>query len=92
MILVKLLCVLAAACCLWAVVASIRIVEYLDRRGIRTPWPLLRLYFFRNMSRYREITVRETGRPGRLYYSFLIPINAAWMLALAALALRRFLP
>jgi hypothetical protein len=78
----------AAACCLWAVATSIRIAANLNRRGIKTPFPFLTLYHFRNLSRYRDLTVRETGKSGRLYRLYLILINATWILALAAHALR----
>jgi hypothetical protein len=85
--LTAILMTLAIACSLWAVATSIRIVNDLNDRGIKTPYPFMGIYHFRNLSRYRDITVRETGKPGALYYAYLIPINAAWILALAALVL-----
>lgn len=75
---------LAAVCALWAVVSAVRIAAVLDRLGIKTPFPFIVLFIFRNLNRYREITLRETGKVGPLFYSYVIPINAAWILALAA--------
>jgi hypothetical protein len=65
-----------------------RISADLDRRGIKTPFPLMRARFFRNLSEYRRITLSETGTVGPLFRSYVVSINAAWILALAALAAR----
>ncbi len=79
---------LALACVVWAVATAIRIAEFLDKRGVKTPFPFWGFYIFRNMGRYREVTIQETGKVGPLYYQYVIPINAALLLALAALAIR----
>lgn len=83
---------IAAICCaLWATAAAVRIASFLDKRGIPTPFFLFRLYLFRNIRRYKEMTVQETGKPGPLYSQFVVPVNAALFLALAALAVRLWL-
>ena len=51
---------------------------------------LFRGYVFRNIGRYRKITVEENGRPGELYYHCAYAFNAALVLGLAALAIRLF--
>ena len=80
---------LAALCCaIWATVVAVLIVIYLEKKGIKTPFILFRMYLFRNIRRYKEITVQETGKLGPLYYPFVVPINAALVLGLAALAIR----
>jgi hypothetical protein len=80
---------IAGICCaLWGTVAAVMIASFLDKRGIKTPFVLMRLYFFRNVSRYRKITVAETGRPGELYYHCVLAFNAALLLGLIALAVR----
>jgi len=68
----------------------VRIAVALNQRGIKTPYPFMGVLMFRNLHRYRKITVNETGKVGLLFYSFVIPINAAWILAIAALTLRNF--
>ena len=75
---------LAAVCVVWAVVSAVRIMAVLGRLGIKTPFPFIGLLVFRNLIRYKEITRKETGKVGPLFYSYVIPINAAWILALAA--------
>lgn len=74
----------AALCAAWALISIILITRILDERGMKTPLPLLGLYLFRNLDRYREMTLKETGKVGRLFYAFVVPVNAAWMLALVA--------
>jgi hypothetical protein len=74
---------LAAASLMWAVVSALRITAALERRGLHTPWPLLRLFVLRNLGRYRDVTRRETGQVGGLFYSYVVSINAAWILGLA---------
>jgi len=46
------------------------------------------LFLSRNFGRYKDLTRTETGKIGPLFYSTVIPINVAWVLALIALALR----
>ncbi len=79
-----ILLILAAVCMGWAVVSAMMITAALDKRGMKTPFPLMRAYFFRNLSRYREITRSETGKVGCLFYSYIVPINVAVILLLAA--------
>ena len=76
--------IVAALCVVWALVSMILIARILDVRGLKTPLPLLGVYVFRNLDRYREITLKENGKVGMLFYAFVVPINAAWMLALVA--------
>jgi len=80
--------VLAAICVVWAVTSAILIVRALDQRGVRTPFPFIGALIFRNLGRYREATLRETGKVGPLFYSYVVPINLALVLALAAWATR----
>ncbi len=80
--------VAAILCAICATVASVLITTDLDRRGIKTSWPLMRLYMFRNIGLYRQETLKAGGKVGPLFYAFVVPINAAWIFALLGLALR----
>jgi len=75
---------MALACVIWAVVSAVLLTAALDRRGIKTPFPFIGALIFRNIVRYREVTLKETGAVGGLFFSYVIPMNAAWILALAA--------
>jgi hypothetical protein len=78
----------AALCAAWAVVTAVLLTMDLDRRGMPTPFPWIGALLFRNLFRYRAVTVREMGKVGTLYYSYVIPINAALVLAVIAFLLR----
>ena len=75
---------LAVACAVWAVVSAVMLTAALDRRGIETPFPFIGALLFRNLIRYREITLKETGKVGRLFYSYVVPINLSLILVLVA--------
>jgi hypothetical protein len=78
----------AVICLLWASASVVFITAELRKRGVETPWPLMRLYSLRNVHRYRELTIAESGKPGRLFFAFVYPINAAWILILLWLIFR----
>jgi len=42
----------------------------------------------RNLIRYKEVTLKETGKIGSLFYAYVIPINAALIVVLVALLIR----
>jgi hypothetical protein len=71
------------------VVVTILIMHELDKRGIRTNFLLVRLLIFRYVSQYREVTIKETGRPGPLFYLYIVSINLALVTAVIGLILRR---
>lgn len=79
---------IALLCAIGATTSAILITSMLDRRGLKTPLPFIGLFLFRNLERYREITRRETGKVGLLFYSYVVPIIAALVLALVALVFR----
>lgn len=81
----------AAVCGVCAVVSAVLITAGLDRRGIKTPFPFIGPLIFRNLIRYKEITLGETGKVGPLFYWYVVPINAALILALAAWGARSLL-
>ncbi len=82
------LALLAAACAVWGMIAAGRIGGELQRRGEKVSWFLMRLQLIGWVSRYRRLTTEEQGRPGPLYRQFVIAMNAALVLAVAALMAR----
>ncbi len=77
------------AAALAGVFFMVRILIYLKSRGERVNWLLLRLQWFRHMSRYRELTIEAEGETGpllRLYITSMITalilvITGAFMLS-----------
>jgi SAM-dependent methyltransferase len=63
------------------------IARALERDGVTTPFPFLGLFIFRNLRRYSQSTRAKTGQTGPLFYSYVVPINAALILVVIALVL-----
>jgi hypothetical protein len=85
----KLLFVLGVAAILSNVVVLILIMAALDRRGHKTNMLLARMCPFKYLKAYKEATQREAGKPGRLYGLWIVTINLALVLAIAALFVPR---
>ncbi len=75
---------IAVGASLWGLVTSIRIQEFLRRRGREVNPLWLRWMIFTYIGEYRRITRRELGRPGLLYTHFM----TSWLVALAAAVYR----
>jgi len=82
---VEVLLAIAVACGFWAAVSAVLIARALEAGGIRTPFPFWGLLIFRNLQSYSRMTRAKTGRIGPLFYSYVVPINAALVLVLIAL-------
>jgi hypothetical protein len=50
-----------------AVVFSMMIVREVSKRGIKVNFFLLRLYLIKYIDQYKQLTMKETGKPGPLY-------------------------
>jgi hypothetical protein len=79
---------LAALAVLFNIVIWILIMAALDRRGYKTNILLARLLIFKYLSSYKEVTRRETGKPGSLFYLWIVSINVAAAAFLAAVVTR----
>jgi hypothetical protein len=80
--------VLAIVCALWGVVDAILMAIALGRRGIPINMLLFRLFFFRYLRQYRDATLKETGKVGLLYYSYITAMSLAFVFAVIGLILR----
>ena len=72
------------------IVITILIVNELDKRKIKTNFLLIRLYVYKYVHQYREVTIKETGHPGPLFYYWIISINLAAVTAIIGVILRRY--
>ncbi len=86
--LVNLLFALAVVCVVWGVVSAVLIAVALERRGVDVNLLFLKVLIFKYLVQYRDITLKETGRIGPLFYSYIISMNLALVTAVAALLLR----
>ena len=80
--------ILGIVCALWGVTSSIVIVSYLSKHGVRVNFFLLRMLLPKYVGQYRTMTIEETGKPGPWYYSFVISMNTALLLAVIGLTMR----
>jgi hypothetical protein len=79
---------LALPCAVVGVALMMAMAGALQARGQKINWVWIRLYIFKYIGQYREVTVQETGRPGPLFYPFVVSMNSALVLAIVGLALR----
>jgi hypothetical protein len=70
------------------VIFSIMIVHELSKRGVKINFILLRLYLIKYIHEYKQLTLKETGKIGPLYYPCIISVNLALALAIVGLVLR----
>ena len=69
----------------WGIVSMMAMVSFCSKRGIKINWVWIRLYVFMYISQYREITIKENGKPGPWFYSFIVSMNSALFFALIGL-------
>jgi hypothetical protein len=78
--------VVSAIC---GVVSAVMIAASLQKRGFKVNWIWLRvLILSKYLDQYRDVTREETGRPGLLFYSYIIAMNFALVTGIAGLILR----
>jgi hypothetical protein len=85
----NILLALGGAAVLIHVTSYILIMAALDRRGYKTNVLLARLYFFKYIRAYREATVKEAGKPGRLYTVCISAIVLALVFIVTAVLVPR---
>lgn len=74
--------VAAIICVFIGVGASIAIVANLQKNGVKINWVLIRLFLPKYVSQYKKMTTEENGKPGNLYYMFVIFMVSAAILAI----------
>lgn len=70
------------------VVFSIMIVKEVSKRGVKINFFLLRLYIIKYIHQYKQITKKETGKIGPLYYPCIVSVNLALVCAIVGLVLK----
>ena len=69
----------------------IQILNYLSSKGVKINWFLMRLKWFTYMSKYRELTVEETGDVGQFHRGYIISMICSLVFAIAgALLLNQY--
>ncbi len=84
----SLLLILAILSAFWAVASSLVIASFLSKRGVKINYLFFKVLMFKYIRQYRAITMQESGRPGPWFYSFVISMNLALLLAAVGMVLR----
>jgi len=75
----------AALGVIWNIGTSLRIYSFLRGRDVPASFLLLRMMAPKYALQYKQLTMREQGKPGPLFYHWIISINLALVFAVAAL-------
>jgi len=73
---------IAVVAVVWHVTTAILIYEALRKRNVKVSFLFLRFLALKYARQYKEITLRETGKVGPLFYHWIVSINAALILCL----------
>ena len=73
---------------LWHVITTILIYEALRKRNIEVSFLFLRFLILKYTSQYKDITLKETGKVGPLFYHRIISINIALASAVVILLIK----
>jgi len=79
---------LALVCLLWGTVSAVLIAAALQRRGVDVSFLFLRLMVLKYVGQYRALTLRETGKVGPLFYSFVFAMSLALVATILGLVIR----
>ena len=85
MIALNIFVVLAAVSIVWYVVATIRIMDYVQKKGVKINWFLVRLLLPSYVGKYQKLTREETGKTGVWFYHWIIAINGLLVFAVLAI-------
>ena len=80
--------ILALVSAMFGIVFMIMITSFLSKRGIKINYLLLRLYIIKYIHQYRKITIEENGKPGNLFYPYIVSMSLALVLAVIGIILR----
>lgn len=77
--------IMAILCLFIGIGCSIAMVSFLQERGVKINWLLIRLFLPRYVGQYKKMTEEEDGKPGSLYYIFVVCMVSALILAIVGL-------
>ncbi len=69
-------------------VFSVMIVQEVSKRGVKIHYVLIRMYIYRYIAQYKQLTLKETGQVGPLYYPCVGSYVAALVFAIVYLIAR----
>lgn len=85
---INLLFILAIVGVLCGVFSSVMIASFLSNHGIKINYIFFRVMILKYIHQYRKITIEENGKPGSWFYSFIVSMNLALVLAVVGIILK----
>lgn len=76
--------VIAGAALIVYIVTSIMIIDILKKRGEKINFIFINLLIPFYAHKYKKMTAAETGKPGSLFYYWIVSINTALVFGIAA--------
>ena len=73
---------------IFGIVFMIMITSFLSKRGIKINYIFLRLYIIKYIHQYRKITIEENGKPGNLFYPYIVSMSLALIFAIIGIILK----
>jgi hypothetical protein len=73
---------ICAAAVIWHITATILIYEALRKRNVKVSFLFLKFLAPKYASQYKEITRKETGKTGPLFFHWILSINTALIAAI----------
>jgi hypothetical protein len=70
------------------VIFSMMIVSEVSKRGVKINYFLLRILIFKYVSQYKQLTTKETGRIGPLYYPCVVSYQLALIFGVVFIIVR----
>ena len=59
----------------WGIVSMIAITNFVAERGAKINFFLYRIYIFKYVNQYKQITEAENGKLGPWFYAFIVSMN-----------------
>lgn len=79
---------IAILCVVWGILSAIVMISYLIRHDHKVSFLLIRLLIFKYINQYRDLTEKETGKPGIWFYSYIAAMNLALLCAIIGAILK----
>jgi len=70
------------------IVSAIVMADFISKRGHKINFLLFKLYLFKYIHQYREITLKEEGKVGVWFYRFIISMNLALVCVIIGVILK----
>lgn len=83
--------IIAVIGAIWGVISAMVMTAYVSKHGEKINFFFIRFMIIKYISRYHELTKQANGKPGFWFYSYLISMNLALLVAVAGILFGQWL-